>query len=300
MSQATKRPLRRADSELGHVGASGLPELYPTASRLSLDRADEVRSRAPRRTDIPVRADFVRHDDPTEEPPLARLVRSGGRGGATPLKLYLGLIWLASDPPFDTPALSSRVWAELLDLDEPAGRGKKRVAVALNKLEDHRLIKLDRRHGEASKVYLRRESGDGSAYGQIPSTAYHRPADGRRKQRYFKVNTRLWTEGHVQSMSAKALAMLLVILEEQYGRDEPVWFSESRFHQRFGLSRATRSAGARELFQRRLIVIQRAPVTQGGSAFEQERVRNTYRVIGDATPSDWPTVPLRRLTDERH
>lgn len=288
MPQTTNLAKVLADVTSHEVGESGLVELYPTASPRSLDLADELRARAPRRTGIPVRVDFVRNDDSDIEPPLARLVRSGGRGGATPLKLYLGLIWLASDDPFDTPPLSSRLWAELLDLEDPVGRGKKRVAVALKKLEDHHLIALGRRHGEASKVYLRRESGDGTEYGKIPSTAYHRPADGRVKQRYLKINTRLWTEGHIQSMSAKALAMLLVILEEQHGRNEPVWFSESRFVRRFGLSRATRSEGARELFQRRLIVIQRASVTQNGSTFDREKVRNTYRVIDAAVPSDWP------------
>ena len=84
-----------------------------------------------------------------------------------------------------------------------------------------------------------------------------------------------------------ALAMLLVILEEQYGQDQAVWFSEKRFADRFNLSRDARSEGARELFQRELIVIRRAPVTNSGAAFEREANRNTYQVIGDAIPSDW-------------
>lgn len=265
------------------VGDSGLPFLPPIVSPLSLARADELRSRASRRADIPLRAGFVRSDDPSVEPPLAALVRSGGRGGATSLKLYLGLVWIASGPPFDVPPLSSRVWAELLDLEDPSGRGKKRVAAAVTKLEEHRLIEVTRRRGEPSTIRLLREDGSGAAYKQIPSTAY-RKAAAEHKLRYFKVNTKLWTEGHVQSMSAKALAMLLVILEEQYGQDEAVWFSESRFKDRFQLSRPTKSEGAKELFQRQLIVIKRASVTQTGAAFERERTRNTYRAINDAVP----------------
>lgn len=268
------------------VGDTGLPFLPTTASPLSLSRAIELRTRAARREDIPVRAGFVRNDDPSVTPPLAALVRTRGRGGATPLKLYLGLVWIASKHPFDVPPLPARVWAELLDLDDPTGRGKKRVVAAVTKLEDLRLIEVERSRGEPSKIRLRSEDGSDLPYQQIPSTDYHKAKPAQR-QRYFKINTKLWTHGHIQSMSAKALAMLLVILEEQYGKDEPIWFSATRFADRFGLSEPTKSEGARELFQRQLIVINRASVTQTGAAFERQRTRNTYRVINDAVPHDF-------------
>lgn len=266
------------------VGDSGLAILPPNASALSYARADELRSRAARRADIPLRQGFVRNDDPDIVPPLAKLVSSGGRGGATPLKLYLGLVWIASSPPFDVPRLSSRVWAELLDLEDPSSKGKKRIAAAVSRLEELQLIQVSRRRGEPSAIRLLKEDGSGHPYKQIPSTSYLKAAGGQ-KLRYFKVNTRLWTEGHIQSMSAKALAMLLVILEEQYGKDTPVWFSESRFEERFRLSRPTKSEGGKELFQRQLIVIKREAVTRTGAAFEIERTRNTYRAINDAVPS---------------
>lgn len=287
--QARKRPRVRATGNavlMSTVGDSGLPVLGPEVSQLSLTRADELRARAPRRTDIPLRAAFVRHDEPGTTPPLAALVRTGGRGAAVPLKLYLGIMWLASSPPFDVPPLSSRVWAELLDLEDPSGRGKRRIAAGLTKLEEHRLIAVDRRRGEPSGARLLLEDGSGQPYSALPSTDYVLGSK-KGRQRYLKLNTRLWTRGHIQSMSAKALAMLLVVLEEQYGQDQPVWFSERRFAERFNLSRDTRSEGARELFQRELIVIRRAPVTNSGAAFEREANRNTYQIIGDAIPSDW-------------
>lgn len=287
--QARKPPRARGDANavlVSTVGKSGLPALRPQVGALSLERADELRARAPRRTDIPLRAAFVRQDEPDAVPPLAALVRTGGRGAAVPLKLYLGIVWLASAPPFDVPPLSPRVWAELLDLQEPSGRGKRRITAGLTKLEEHGLIAVERRRGEASKVRLLLEDGSGRPYSAIPSTDYVLGSK-KSRQRYIKLNTRLWTRGHIQSMSAKALAMLLVILEEQYGQDQAVWFSEKRFAERFNLSRDTRSEGARELFQRELIVIRRVPVTNSGAAFEREANRNTYQVIGDAIPSDW-------------
>lgn len=162
------------------------------------------------------------------------------------------------------------------------------MAQALDRLEAERLITLERSRGEPSSITLLHEGGDGTPYLGIPSTAYQRAADASERKRYFRVNTKLWTQGHIQSMSAKALGMLLVILEEQYGdHATPVWWSAERFEERFALSERVRSEGARELFRRRLIVIKRQPVSLTGSAFAPEKVRNTYAAIGPALPSNW-------------
>lgn len=145
------------------------------------------------------------------------------------------------------------------------------------------------------------ESGDGRPYTR-PSTTYVRSDDVNDRRRYLRLNTRLWTEGHVQSMSAKALAMLLVILEEQYGKyDQPTWWTKQIFTDRFHLSSATRSEGGQELFRRQLVVIKRAPVTPSGAAFATERVRNTYRVIGPAVPENWtdPTTSAGKKAPTR-
>lgn len=274
-------------------GSTSAPEvrmkpdpLVPNISGVSRARARELRSRAERRTDIPLRASFVRRERADEMvPPLARLVGSGGRGGATALRLYLGIVWLASAPPFDTPQVPARGWAELLDLEEPATKGRARVVAALNKLEACKLIEVNRAPGEASAIQLLHESGTGRRYRQIPSSAY-RAADARRKERYLKINTQLWINGWIQTLSAKALAMLLVILEETYGDyDQPVWWTEQIFTERFALSRATRSEGALELSTAGLIRIKRAPVAPAGAVFAQHKVRNTYVLTERATPA---------------
>lgn len=288
-TSAVKTLADTADRSLQAVGETGLSVLLPTASERSKELAKDLRSRAERRADVPLRVSFVRDDDPAVVPPLALLVGAGGRGGgAVALKLYLSLVWLASAPPFSTDQVSARVWAELLDLPDPAGRGKKRVTAALTKLEQLRLIRVKRSRGEPSAIRLLHESGNGQPYPQIPSTAYERPADVRERQRYIRINTRLWTEGHLQSMSAQALALLLVVLEEQYGKHhDPVWWSEERFQTRFNLHRNTKSKGGKELVQRRLAVIQRKSVSPRESEFGRHKTRNTYRPIGAALPSDW-------------
>ena len=160
---------------------------------------------------VPIRNSFVRNDNPGEETPLKKLVSlGGGRGGAVPVMLYVALIWKCAKKPFDVK-LPARKWAELLGLSDPSGKGARRITHALQTLADNRLIKLDKAHGEASKVTLLDESGDGSAY-ELPSTAYSR--GGLKRDLYFKVSSKLWTSGNFQQLSASGLAMLLILLEE--------------------------------------------------------------------------------------
>ena len=162
--------------------------------------------------------------------------------------------------------------------------GKRRsTSQALGKLADPcSSSESKRRRGTSPTIHLLIESGQGLPYTQIPSTARFKaaPAD-QDLHNYFKLPIDLWLEGHVQAMSAKALAMLMVLSEGSQGVEgREVWWSNSRFEERYGLSRATRSEGCRELFARRLAQIQRRPVATGPSSFAPERMRNVYELIG--------------------
>ena len=106
---------------------------------------------------------------------------------------------------------------------------------------------------------------------------------------YFKVPTQLWTSGHVQSMSAASLAMLLVLLAEQPKGRQPVWWSTELFPARYNLTSSTRSAGTRELVARRLLLVTKRlvpPMAQSQRTFARERVRNTYLLINEAYPHE--------------
>lgn len=272
---------------LQYVGDSDVVELSPEASPLSLEMAKDLSERVARRQAIPIRSTFIRADVlGVERSPLARLVSSGGRGGGTALKLYLALIWIYGDPRRPIEDIPARRWAELLDLEDPPRLGKRRINQALGKLEGLELIRVERHRGTAPTIHLLMESGLGLPYTQIPSTARFKaaPAD-RGLHNYFKLPIALWLEGHVQEMSAKALAMLLVLSEGSQGEEgKEVWWSHTRFEERYGLSRATRSEGCRELFARRLAQTDRRPVTIGPSRFAPERMRNVYTLIGAARP----------------
>lgn len=249
--------------------------------------AKELQETSGRREEIPVRNSFVRSADADQPAPLARLVSTRGRGGAVPVLLYLALIWRCSASPFKTD-LQARKWAALLGLDDPDVRGARRVTNALDVLEREHLVTLERRRGESTIITILTESGDGSAY-QLPSTSTARAKSKTvaERHRYFKIPPKLWTTGDIQSMSAGALAMLLILLCERNIDGRPTWWSTERFPQLFSISPSMRAKGTRELEDLGLLLVTKQSVPDGrdpNRIFTRDRVRNLYRLTGDARP----------------
>jgi hypothetical protein len=249
--------------------------------------AKELGETSGRRDEIPVRNSFVRSADPDQSPPLARLVSTRGRGGAVPVLLYLALIWRCSAAPFKTD-LQARKWAVLLGLANPDTHGARRVANALDVLERERLVQLERRRGESTIITVLMESGNGSDY-QLPSTATARARTktAAERHRYFKIPPKLWITGEIQSMSAGALAMLLILLCERNVDGRATWWSTERFPELFSISPSMRSKGTKELEDRGLLLVTKQRVADGADptrVFTRERVRNLYRLTGDARP----------------
>lgn len=267
------------------ASAKDVPEELLEASKTLARALDQDSGR---RTAIPIRKSFVRAaKDAENPPPLAELVKRGGRGGGVIVKLYLALIWRCSGGDFDTD-ISARTWARLLALEDPNFKGARRVSKAIKILEDCKLISVSPRRGEPSVITLLDESGDDSPY-TLPSTAYASkklPSDI-----YFKVATSLWTEGFIQRMSAPALTMLLILLAEQSGEanagetdGKDVWWSTERFPQQYSVSPAMRSRGTKDLREMHLLYVKRASVAPPGNkrTFARERVRNVYRLQNQA------------------
>lgn len=257
------------------------------AARASMALANELAESSKRRVHPPVRKSFAASTDESGPAPLVQLVSARGRGGAVPLKLYLALLWRCSAAPYGTD-ISARRWATLLNLPDPNDRGARRVTEALRTLERLKLVEVTRVRGGSSNIKLLREDGSGSAY-SLPSTAYSKaPATKKPTHLYFKVPTTLWTKGHIQQMSAPALAMLLAILAEEGGDGRGVWWSTEVFPARFGIAPATRAKGTAELIERELLFVRKQLVTKspGQNSFAPQAVRNIYHLLGDATVND--------------
>ncbi|WP_461165326.1 hypothetical protein [Arthrobacter sp. R4-81] len=221
-----------------------------------------------------------------DKPPLAK-VYSGGKSGTVAIKLYLALLWRSSSPPYTTDR-AARGWATLLDLDDPDGLGSRRVRAALRALEKANLVELEARPGQPPQVTLLDEGGEGIEY-ELPSTMFVRTARGaesaealRNPNLYFKVPSKLWTEGVIQALTGPGLVMLLILLAEQ-ADTKPVWFSTKEFPARYFISSSTRTKGTRELQQYGLLNTISQPLPQpGGSVFDPRRRRYLYRLSGPA------------------
>ena len=262
---------------------------------LACATAGLLQSRIRGRENVPLRRSFIARDPGVEEiPPLARILRSG-RGGGVRLRLYLSLLWVAVSEPHDV-ALPARTWASLLGLRDPEGTGARQVRSGFSWLQANLFVRVDEVRGQAHRVTLLDETGNGEDY-VLPARAFKRAeAAGQDPDAhiYVRLPATFWTCGWAAQLSGPATAMLLVLLEARGGRvgDKELWFSPSVAENRYTLSENTRSAGVHELAAAGLLVVHRRPVDP--QAVTYRRVRNTYTLLlenlsrpaGQDKPSD--------------
>jgi len=192
------------------------------------------------------------------------------------LKLLLGLIWRCSQPPYETDK-PTRAWATLLGLPDPAGKGARRVAAAAKALAAYDLVTITPQAGHPNLITLLQEDQTAKPY-EPPGDAYFRaerleqPVE-RDRHVYFLVNTRLWTEGHIQSMSGAALMMLLILLAERGGEGLEVPVREDSDHRHSRARRPPVAVGGAPLLahQRRYQRLRRPSLPQRLPPHERRR-----------------------------
>jgi len=262
------------------------------AIRAAAEFARKVGSRR-RESGAPVRKGFVSsafYTGDAATPPLAALLRGGGRGGQLRVKLYVSLLWLCSAAPFEA-SLPARAWAALLGLADPEVRGVRRIHEAIRDLQERNLITIRDRGGMPNVLGLLNENATGEPY-TPPSTTYNtlsgqgaEPAQLRRHQ-YFRIPSSLWTEGHICQLGGPGIAMLLVLLCEQSRAGTPIWFTPEIARQRFALAHSTRNAGLDELRELGLITSKVEVTTEDGTYLTFKRRRNVHQ-LNLGTPR-WP------------
>lgn len=264
---ATARAVRRKPSRT-------LKSPPPVAREYAEDVANRVSNRP-----VPVRNGFIERLGPiaTEDAPLAVLLR-GGQGGAVRLKLLLAMLWFAVRPPHET-SYPARGWAGLLGLDEYETNGARRITAAIEWLEDKALVRVVRKAGVPSEVFLLDERGTGDPY-ELPYAALEAKREAgdpeSRDDYYVTLPADFFTRGWVSVLSAPAVAMLLVmVLEARYSRKtKGLWHSPAQSNSRFGLSQDTRTAGLQELELYGIVDRRTGPVSPG--VFDMKRRRNVY------------------------
>ncbi|GII59402.1 hypothetical protein Pth03_77910 [Planotetraspora thailandica] len=256
-------------------GGERLPE---TVSATALDRAKKASHRARRRAQL--RLSFIsRPDIEAEAPPLARMLR-GGRGGQVRLKLFLSYLWMQTSDRGTPLSYYAQSWAQLLDLDQPATTGARRINEAQAWLERHYFIAVKANPGHANVVTVLNETGDDSAYIAPGAAAKaHRATPEGLRHLYAQLSATLWTNGYIQLMTGAGLAMYLILLDQYRAAEltEPlhhVWISPKAFAARYDLSPDTRTKGINDLRDLGLLTFSRKPINPDD--FDIERLRNVY------------------------
>ncbi len=239
--------------------------------------ADRLKHRPAR-----VRFSLIRNEEGVSgPPPLARLLR-GGRGGEVRLKLMLSLLWAAGggDARHKTNAYPARAWAALLDLPDPEGNGQRRIRDAIDWLEQREFIKTERQPGKPMVIQLLRDDGSARAYTD-PADAHKKASGDKAKHRelHLTLPDSFWTDGWIVMLSARAIAMLLVLGQVTFTEKEWEWVSPRIARSRYGISEDTWSRGVAELKARKIIEIRRRPVALDD--FDFRRLRNEYRITRD-------------------
>lgn len=234
------------------------PQVISHQAAYLLERA--VR-KSKRTSGIQLATGFVRSDRRDDQPPpLARIIR-GGRGGEVRLKLYLTMILIAARAPHDIENIPARAWAEMLDLDDPAGLGARRISDALHWLDQRGFIQLTSRRGSPPAVRLLSMLGDGKQF-------------DRGRGVYIGVPVGLWEHLWITRLSGTGLALLLVLLDLQGGkRPSHPPSLPGPLRRRYGLSDDTWTRAGQELKELGLLQVKKQPY---GRDFDFRRMRNTY------------------------
>lgn len=262
--------------------AGGPPEA------VAADAPQEFARRLGRRraAGAPVRNMFVANDRAGVRPPMAQLlsaatstaVGGGGRGGQLRLKLYLSLLWICAAPPHEA-VRPARAWAGLLGLDDPAGRGARRVQDAMRDLQERQMVVIRNRGSAANGVTPLIEWGTGQPYSTPPEAYNHfqlrrASPETLAAHRYFRLPSSLWTNGLIARLGGPGLTMLLVLRCEQQGVDgKPVWFSPDRALNRFGLAESTRRQGLDQLRAEGLVTSVQQRLSESGDFIDVYRRR---------------------------
>jgi hypothetical protein len=200
------------------------------------------------------------------------------------VKLYLSLLWVCTAAPYEA-TYPARAWAALLGLQEPDGKGTRRVQEAIRDLADRKMISVRDRGGLPSVLTVLDEGGRGETY-TPPSKSYNAlrtsraPREALQRQQYFKIPSKVWTDGHLARLNGPGVAMLTVLYCEQRGQsDNEVWFSPEIAKDRFHLAPTTRTAGLAELRGLGIISTRQAPVSHDGTYIGFQRRRAVHKLL---------------------
>lgn len=250
-----------------------------------------------------IRYSFVRRrEDDDRATPLARMLR-GGQGGEVRLKLFLSLLWLAGggDKRHETRPYPARSWAALFDLPDPEMRGLRRILDASRWLEREGFVITEREPGKSKMFRLRLEDGSGESYFDPAEHAHKKKEGGTgvgREDLYISLPASFWTEGWIMTLSARAIAMLLILAAETGGSSKSKTVAPALARARYAISEDTWGKGVAELREHGIIDVRKEwipPIDFEDFADFNDivRVRNRYTVPRSGRHLRLPDGPFK-------
>jgi len=226
------------------------------------DALDVLRSaveRSRRHSTVQLPIDFVR--DPDEgQTPLKR-ISSDGRGQGLRLKLYLSMVMLATKEPRHLRPYPASAYATMLALNDPEGQGARRVNQAQRWLRDAGFIQ-------------RIENGTHPPH----ITLLPLPDRGEWGGRWITLPIELWSNGWIQVMSGRALALYVVLRELTGGRPDGAT-ADGRRKRQYGLSDETWARGTADLGV--LDLVKNSRVIETSDPFSRRQPRLKYQLTDD-------------------
>jgi hypothetical protein len=224
----------------------------------------------------PLRRSFVARETETEPlPPLAALVDSG-RASSVRLRLFLGILCIASagTDPHATIA-PARDWALLLGLHDPEDAGQRRVRAAIKFLEGQSLIARSERSGTSPEIVLLREDGSGRPYtSPLEYIDVKSEAKLSVEHQFVSIPAGFWKSGWLATLSNNAIASWLVLMHStRSGTAQEEWLSPNQVRGLYGISEDTWYRGVGELRRLGALRVDKRSIEK---AFNPHRVRNYY------------------------
>ena len=201
---------------------------------------------------------FVRQEVSGESPPLAQLLR----GGEVRLKLYLTLAMIATRAPHELDPPPASHLAAMLNLDDPTHNGARRINDALQWLHAKGFLIRTPRPGRTPHLQLLHP-------GSVPIGS----------GRYVSLPIAIWEEGWLYVLSARALALYLVLREATGGRGAATLPGGRKAQ--YDLSADTWTRATRELETAGLLDVREVFDEPSFETFELSRRRLEYTLTTD-------------------
>lgn len=231
-----------------------------SVSRESLERLEKAVDRAKRKKSVQLPRGFVyrdQHDNAST--PLSELLQNKGD---LRVKVFLTALMMATREPHNLKLPASEM-AVLLGLEDPQGKGRRRVQDTYRALATANMIAKVDSPGRTSELTVLNPDGSNEEWN---SRELQHP--------YLSLPIELWKNGWIIKLSGRSIALFAVLRDLTASRPNDSGWADGIRKRSYGLSKDTWRRASAELKEEDLLDITREPHTVAG----ERRLRNVYKL----------------------